>query len=127
MACKNAISGKGKLRIVAPNIRADAVRVAGTISVKPAIQTRESVDGVGFSLNELNAYVEAEIYDNCGLSLLALSEICGDATMVTVELANGKAYSLSEVFVVGDVATNTEGTITLRFESAISGQEVLAC
>lgn len=127
MASNQAISGKGKLRIVAPNIAPESVRVAGTITVKPGVQTRETVDGVGFSITETNSYIEAEIYDNCGLSLTALSEICGDANMATAELVNGKAYALSSVFVIGDVSTTSEGTITLRFESTSPAQEVLAC
>lgn len=124
-----AISGTGDLRIKGGDISADSIRVAGTIRVKAGTVSRNEVAGVGFGLSRENSYIEAEIYDQCNLSLHSIDSLCGQpGSFVTARLANGKSYTITEPWVAGSSAeTSSEGTITLRFESVDPAEEVLSC
>lgn len=127
-AAKGAIAGTPILRITGQGIDSTSFRVSGSVSIKRGVTSREPIDGVGYTENESNSYIEAEIYDSCDLDLEALDNICGgEDNFVTVRLKNGKSYTLREAWLANEAVTNDEGKIAVRFESLFPAEQVLGC
>ena len=80
-------------------------------------------DGVhGFKAVPQPAYIAGEITDDGNINVKQL--VTGEGLTVTLELLSGKAVVLTEaVFTEEGTVTTEEGTIAVRFDSGVEGQE----
>jgi len=98
----------------------------GNLTVYIGGEERESVTGMdgvhGFVGKPMPPFLEADLSDSGGLSLEDLGAIT--AATITVELNNGKAYSLQDAWVTKTPELNpAEARMTVRFE-ALRAQEI---
>lgn len=120
--CKGAIGGKLKALL----IDGQAYDLANSdTSIKPVLDTRESVDGEGFTANETNTFIEFVLRDKSDMSLKNLFKLCD--VEVVAQLQNGKTYAFTDAWYIGEgtLAAGT-GEISCRFESVEDAEEVFA-
>lgn len=91
----------------------------GNLKVSPSDIEREGVagmDGVhGYIERPRVPFVEGDVTDGGGLSVLGLERLSG--VTVTVELANGKTYVLRDAWTSGAREIDAaQGQMTVRFE-----------
>lgn len=109
-------------------------RIAGTIYVRVdgeqmycrggwkvnfAKKVREGVAGQdvvhGYLEKPAIPSIEGEVTDRANLSLAKLADV--ENATVTIELANGKIYVLSEAWLVSELSVETEdGKLSVKFE-----------
>lgn len=91
----------------------------GNLEISPNLSTRSGVAGMdgihGYTEKPKVPYVSGDLTDLGGLSITTLHAI-DDAT-ITVELANGKTYVLSNAWYADDPNIKAdEGTVPFKFE-----------
>jgi len=101
-------------------VAGQALSVAGTCTVGIKPKQRQTLNGLagpaGYSEQLLPSFVEIEVYDTAGTDLAGLFEATG--VDVQVELANGKAATLTDATQMNSAETDgAAGTATLRFEA----------
>lgn len=98
----------------------------GEFTHRPSVPKRSAIKGAdkvhGFGEEVEVAYIEGAITDKGTLDTSKLFNIT-DAT-ITLELANGKTFVLSNAWYAGEATTKSkEGEISVRFESG-NGEEI---
>lgn len=93
--------------------------LGGSMTVSPNTVTREGVSGLsgpqGYTERPRTPFIEGDFVLTADLSLKEIQDFRDG--VITVELANGKRYTLEGAFFAGDVeADASEGTVPLRFE-----------
>lgn len=98
----------------------------GNFTYNAGSPMREAIVGAdkvhGYKETPQVPFIEGEITDSQSVDLASLTSI-KDAT-ITLELANGKVFTLREAWFAGEGTANTEeGNIAVRFEG-IQGEEI---
>jgi hypothetical protein len=119
----NAVGGIATLRVNGTQLSAK-----GDFTYMLGEPRRETVLGSdrphGFREVPQTAYIEGTITDKGDIDLRALFRL-KDAT-ITLDLANGKTFVLSEAWYAGDGTVSTgEGEVPVRFEG-LAGEELSA-
>ena len=119
--CKGAIGGKLKAFLI-DGVSYDMANADTTI--KPILDTREAVDGEGFTVNETNTFIEVVLRDKSDLPLKDLFKFCN--VEIVAELQNGKTYAWADAWYGGEGSLSAgTGEISCRFESMEDAEEVL--
>lgn len=92
---------------------------SGEFKFSPGIPKREAVLSsfgfAGYKEEPTTAYIEGELLDR-DLDHKELLNLKNGT--ITLELANGNTFVLSEAFCCGEVSITTEGKLDIRFEGS---------
>lgn len=117
----------GNVRAGKFNLRVDGalMEAYGNFTYGPSFDQAEEIPGIGrlngFKETYKPGFIEGEITDNISLDLTALVNT-RDAT-VTLELRNGKTFTLQEASYTGDGTVQTENAnIKVKF-TGLRGEE----
>lgn len=113
--------------LLAAKVDGKAYSAIGNFTYNQGLPVRATLIGAdsvhGYSETPQAAFIEGEFRDGEGVDMAALMKAT-DAT-VTLELANGKTFVLSNAWFAGEGTGNTqEGNFSVRFESATQGEFV---
>ncbi len=91
----------------------------GDFKFSPGIPKREAVHSsfgfAGYKEEPTTAFIEGELLDT-GLDHGELLNLTSGT--ITLELANGNTFVLSEAYCCGDITISTDGKLNIKFEGS---------